>query len=101
MSMAKTNRARRATELLITMLVASFLAGCALIQPPPVPRVPQLRFWQGSGDASCGADIAQAHSALAAAGAAAGDPAATAAAHAAAASAMATYHACLARTNQP
>lgn len=99
--MVKTDRARLAPELLIAMIAASFLAGCALIQPPPVPRVPQLSFWQRPGDASCGADIAQAHSALAAAGAAAGDPAATAAAHAAAASAMATYHACLARTNQP
>ena len=98
--MVKTNRSWWASELLIAMTVASFLAGCALIQPPPVPRVPQLSFWQRSGDAACGADIAQAHSALAAAGAAAGDPAATAAAHAAAASAMATYHACLARTSQ-
>ena len=98
--MVKTNRSWLAPELLIATTVASFLAGCALIQPPPVPRVPQLSFWQRSGDAACGADIAQAHSALAAAGAAAGDPAATAAAHAAAASAMATYHACLARTSQ-
>ena len=99
--MVKNDRSWSAPELLIAMTVASFFTGCALIQPPPVPRVPQLRFWQGSGTAACGADIAQAHSALAAAGAAAGDPTATAAAHAAAASAMATYHACLARTSQP
>ena len=99
--MVKTNRSWSALELLIAMTVVSVLTGCALIQPPPVPRVPQLRFWQPSGDAACGADIAQAHSALAAAGAAAGDPAATAAAHAAAASAMATYHACLARAGRP
>jgi hypothetical protein len=74
-----------------------FLNGCALLQPPPVPSVPRLGFWGGFSAASCGAEVAQAHTALAAAGAAAGDPAATAAAHAAAATAMASYHACLAR----
>jgi hypothetical protein len=78
-------------------LAALLLGGCAHLQPPPVPRVPHLGQRGGPGDAACGADVAQAHVAFAAAGAAAGDPAATAAAHAAAGTAMAAYHACLAQ----
>lgn len=78
-------------------LVTLLLGGCALIQPPPVPRMPHLGLRGGPGDAMCADDIGQAHAALAAAGAAAGDPEATAAAHAAAAGAMHAYHACLAQ----
>ena len=76
------------------------LAGCALMQPPPVPRVPRIAL-RGGGDAACETYVSQAHAALAAAGAAAGDPAATAAAHAANAVAMHEYHTCLARRGQP
>jgi len=82
-------------------LATLWLAGCALIQPPPVPRVPGLGLRGGAGDAACATFVSQAHAALAAAGAAAGDPAATAAAHAASAAAMAEYHACLARGGRP
>jgi hypothetical protein len=80
------------------------LAGCALIQPPPVPRMPFLGERAGPGDAGCTTYVSQAHAALAAAGAAgaaADDPAATAAAHTAAATAMAAYHACLFRSGEP
>ncbi|AHG92917.1 hypothetical protein J421_5382 (plasmid) [Gemmatirosa kalamazoonensis] len=81
-------------------LAALLLAGCALLQPPPVPSVPRLGQ-RAFGDAACGAEIGRAHSALAAVGAAGGDPAATAAAHAAHAAAMHEYHTCLARRGQP
>src|SRR5438045_3438494 len=77
-------------------LMTLLLGGCALIQPPPIPRMPRLVLRSGPADATCAAEISQAHVALAAAGAAAGDPAATAAAHAAAAGAMHAYHVCLA-----
>ena len=79
------------------MLPTLLLAGCAIIQPPPVPGVPRSGQYDGVGDAACASAIAQAHGALAAAGAAAGDPSATAAAHAADAAAMHEYHTCLAR----
>lgn len=82
----------------IGVLATLLLTGCALIQPPPVPRMPRLGQSSGGvGDAACATFISQAHAALAAAGAAAGDPAATAAAHAASAAAMSQYHSCLAR----
>ena len=98
--MINESRVRSTFAALVATVGAILLTSCALIQPPPVPRL-RLGLWGGPGNAACGADIAQAHAALAAAGAAAGDPAATAAAHAAAAGAMATYHACLARSGQP
>jgi len=82
-------------------LVTLLLGGCALIQPPPVPRMPHFGLRGGAGSAMCAADISQAHVALAAAGAAAGDPAATAAAHANAAGAMHAYHTCLAQAGTP
>jgi hypothetical protein len=82
---------------LVAGLVTLLVSGCALIQPPPVPRTPRLGLRSGPGDATCAADIGQAHAALAAAGAAAGDPVATAAAHTAAAVAMHAYHVCLAQ----
>ena len=83
---------------LTASLATLFLAGCALIQPPPVPSVP--RVGQGGlGGAACEPSISQAHVALA--GAAGGDPAATAAAHAAHAAAMSEYHNCLARRTRP
>ena len=78
-----------------------WLAGCAVIQPPPVPRVPSLGQGDAAGDAACITAISRAHAALAAAGAAAGDPAATADAHAASAAAMHEYHTCLARGGRP
>ena len=81
----------------IAALTTSLLSGCALIQPPPVPRLPGMGMRTGLANAMCATYIAQAHSALAAAGAAAGDPAATAAAHAASANAMHAYHVCLAQ----
>jgi hypothetical protein len=96
--MAGLSRMRSTLAGLIAAVGALLATGCALMQPPGVPR---FRLWGGPGDAQCSADVAQAHAALAAAGAAAGDPAATAAAHAAAAGAMASYHACLARPAQP
>jgi hypothetical protein len=99
--MVNPNRMRSTSAVLAATVGAFLLASCALIQPPPVPRVPRLGLRGGSGNAACATHVAQAHTALAAAGAAAGDPAATAAAHAAAAGAMATYHACLARPDQP
>jgi hypothetical protein len=99
--MVDPRRMRSASAYLAAAVVACLLAGCALIQPPPVPRMSRLQFWGGPGDATCAADIAQAHAAFAAAGAAAGDPAATAAAHSAAAAAMAAYHVCLARPGRP
>jgi hypothetical protein len=86
---------------LVTMCGTVVAAGCALIQPPPVPPVPRLGMRAGAGTPSCAAGIARAHAALAAAGAAAGDPAATAAAHATAAEAMSMYHACLAQPSRP
>ena len=92
---------RTASAHLAAGIGAFLLAGCALIQPPPVPRVPRLGVRAGPGDAACAADVARAHAALGAAGAAAGDPATTAAAHAAAAEAMAAYHACLAQPGRP
>lgn len=82
---------------LVAALAMSLTTGCALIHPPPVPALPRLGTRGASGDAMCATYIAQAHSALAAAGAAAGDPAATAAAHAASAGAMHAYHVCLAQ----
>jgi predicted small integral membrane protein len=98
MSMARHSSARSVSgAALAAGLVTLLLGGCALIQPPPVPRVPRLGLGASRGDAMCVGDIGQAHAALAAAGAAAGDPAATAAAHAAAAAAMSAYHACLAQ----
>jgi hypothetical protein len=84
----------------VVVLGTILLAGCALIQPPPVPRVPRIAL-RGGGDAACVTYVSQAHAALAAAGAAAGDPSATAAAHAASAVAMHEYHTCLARRGQP
>jgi len=80
-------------------LATLLLIGCALLQPPPVPRMFHPGARAASGDATCAADIAQAHAALAAAGSAAGDPAAMAGEHAAAAGAMAAYHVCLAHTS--
>ena len=85
--------ARRAA--LATGLGALLLAGCALVQPPPVPQLGA----RDHGDAACGAAISRAHAALA--GAAGGDPAATAAAHAAHAASMHEYHSCLARRGRP
>jgi hypothetical protein len=85
---------------LVLGLAPIWLAGCAHLQPPPVPSVPRVALG-GPVAAACAPDIAQAHVALAAAGAAAGDPAATASAHAAYATAIATYHACLARPSRP
>lgn len=76
------------------------LAGCALIQPPPVPTVPRLGQG-GLGDAACGTSISRAHAALADAGAAGGDGAAIATAHAAHAAAMSEYHTCLAGRSRP
>ena len=99
--MLNPSRMRSTSAALVATVGAFLLTGCALIQPPPVPRVPVLGLRGGPGDAACAADVARAHTALAAAGAATGDPAATAAAHAAAAGAMASYHACLARHSQP
>ena len=87
-----------ASAVLVAALGTLPLGGCALLQPPPVPRVPHLGLRGSPGDAACGADVARAHAALADAGAAHGDPAATAAAHAAAAAAMHAYHVCLARS---
>lgn len=102
------SRRRLARSAASAVLVAGLgtlpLGGCALLQPPPVPpvpRVPHLGVRGSPGDASCGADVARAHAALADAGAAAGDPAATAAAHASAAAAMHAYHVCLARSTTP
>jgi hypothetical protein len=85
----------------LVVLGTLWLAGCALIQPPPVPGVPGLGQRAGVGDATCTTALSRAHAALAAAGAAAGDPAATAAAHAAHAAAMHEYHTCLARAGGP
>jgi hypothetical protein len=81
---------------LIVAIGTLLLAGCALIQPPPVVGVPHLGR-AGPADAACAGDVGRAHAALSAAGAAAGDPAATAAAHAASATAMHAYHTCLAQ----
>src|SRR3954470_14227388 len=86
---------------LISGLVMVPLGGCALFQPPPAPRMPSPGLRAYRTDASCAADIAQAHAALAAAGAAAGDPVATAAAHSASAAAMHAYHVCLAQSGRP
>ena len=100
--MTERDSRRSAVGAALAGLGLLVLSGCALLQPPPVPRfgVPSgNRF--GVGVAACTADISRAHAALAAAGAAAGDPAATAAAHAAAAGAMSAYHACLAGSSQP
>lgn len=97
--MARHHSNRRAAgTVLVAGVLALSLGGCALVQPPGVPR---FGLRSGTGDAACGADVAQAHAALAAAGAAAGDPVATAAAHAAAGTAMAAYHACLAQPSRP
>jgi hypothetical protein len=85
--------------VLAASLATLLLGGCALIQPPPVPRMPRFGLRGGTGDA-CTADIARAHAAFASAGAAAGDPVATAAAHATAAEAMSAYQVCLAQSNQ-
>jgi hypothetical protein len=67
------------------------LAGCALIQPPPMPG---LVLRGGVNDASCASAVSRAHGALAAG--VAGDPSSMAAAHAAHAAAMHEYHTCLA-----
>ena len=99
--MVNASRIRLASAGLAAAVGACLLAGCALISPPPVPQAPRLGWRGAPGDAACAADVARAHTALAAAGAAAGDPAATAAAHAAAAGAMAAYHACLAQNGRP
>lgn len=96
--MIDQSRIRSASATLAASAATFLLTGCALIQPPPVPRFGVRSY---TGNAGCGAEVARAHVALAAAGAAAGDPAATAAAHATAAEAMASYHACLARTDLP
>ena len=85
----------------VVVLGTLLLAGCALLQPPPVPRAPSLWQLGGAGDAACMTALGRAHGALAAAGAAAGDPSATAAAHAANAVAMHEYHTCLARRSRP
>jgi hypothetical protein len=81
-----------------TTIGTALLAGCALVQPPPVPRLGQHG---GAGDPGCVAALGRAQGALAAAGAAAGDPSGTAAAHAAHAGAMHEYHMCLARRGRP
>ena len=86
---------------LVVVLATLLLAGCALIQPPPVPQVPRLGQRSNPGEVACAPSLAEAHAALAAAGAAAGDPAATAAAHDATAVAMHAYHTCLARRSHP
>jgi hypothetical protein len=83
--------------VLAASLATLLLGGCALIQPPPVPR---WGLRAGTADATCTADIARAHAAFAAAGAAADDPVAIASAHATAAEAMSAYHVCLAQSNQ-
>lgn len=85
----------------LLLLGTLLLAGCALIQPPPIPRMPRLGQHGGPGDAACVTALARAHGALAAAGAAAGDPQQIAAAHAAHAVAMSEYHTCLARPGNP
>lgn len=98
--MISPNRTLSASARLAATVGVLILAGCSLIQPPPVPSVPSVpRFGEraGRGEADCSTYIAQAHAALAAAGAAAGDHAATAAAHSQHAAAMAAYHACLSR----
>ena len=77
------------------------LSGCALLQPPPMPRLLHPGVRRAGSDALCAADISQAHAALAAAASAVGDPAAIAAAHSAAAGAMHSYHACLAQSSRP
>ena len=93
----------RSAARAVSVVVAGtlWLAGCAVIQPPPVPRVPNLGQGDGTGDAACITAISRAHAAIAAAGAAGGDPAATADAHAASAAAMHEYHTCLARGGRP
>jgi hypothetical protein len=100
--MTSRNFVRSAPRAALGVTLGSLLlAGCALIQPPPVPQVPHFGLRAGAPDASCTADVARAHGALAEAGAAAGDPAATAAAHARAAEAMAAYQVCLSQPRQP
>jgi hypothetical protein len=106
MPMTRRRPARSAaTAAVVAGLGTLLLGACAHLQPPPVPRVPQVPHLGPGGDppgaAACAPDIAQAHAALAAAGAAAGDPAATASAHAAYATAMAAYHTCLAQPGRP
>ena len=92
---------RSVSGAMLATLLMLLLGGCALLQPPPVPGLPRFGLRGYHPDASCAADIARAHAALAAAGAAAGDPAAIAAAHAAAAAATSEYHACLAQSGRP
>lgn len=102
--MISPSRTLSASTRLAVAAGVILLAGCAAIQPPPVPsvpRVPRPGEATSRGDADCAAYLAQAHAALAAAGAAAGDHAATAAAHSEHATTMAAYHACLARSNEP
>ena len=99
--MARRRSARSVSgTALATGLMTLLLGGCALIQPPPVPRLPGSGQHGVAGDASCATSLGQAHAALAAAGAAAGDPSATAAAHATHAMAMHEYHTCLARRDR-
>ena len=59
----------RSAARAVSVVVAGtlWLAGCAVIQPPPVPRVPNLGQGDGTGDAACITAISRAHAALAAA----------------------------------
>jgi putative copper export protein len=86
--------AGRAAVIGMALLV---IAGCALIQPPPMPG---LVLRGGMNDASCASAVSRGHGALAA-GTAAGDPSSMAAAHAAHAGAMHEYHTCLALRSRP
>jgi len=102
MSMARHSPIRSAAGAApVAALAILLVAGCALIQPPPIPPVPRLGQHDGAQDVACVTALGQAHGALAAAGAAAGDPSAIAAAHAAHAVAMHEYHTCLARRGRP
>ncbi|MBB4634288.1 hypothetical protein [Longimicrobium terrae] len=106
--MINPSRTLSVSARLAAMAGVFLLAGCAAIQPPPVPAVPRVPFLgerPSFGEGGCNAYVVQAHAAWASAGVASDDPAviaaAQAAANAAAAAAMAAYHDCVWRSNQP